>query len=146
MKKSGRSRNENKTFFSTTEPLAFKTMEGDGNCLFRAISFAVTGEEDQHTMVRRMICDFIASTEGIKVKAMRKNKVWGTTTEILAAPDMFHVNVYVWAKFGQIHTWHVHRPKGNVKLLMSQCTWQILQGTISILLSVFRMTIGESLY
>ena len=49
--------------------------------------------EGEHTMVRRMIYDFIARAEVIKVTAMSKNKIWGNTTEILAAADMFHVNV-----------------------------------------------------
>ena len=68
-----------------------------------------------------MICDFMESTEGIKVKSMRKNKVWGTTTEILAAADMFDTNIYVWAKFGQEYTWHVHRPKGNA--IVNECMY-----------------------
>ena len=48
------------------------------------------------------------------IELMRQNKVWETTTEMLAAVDMFHVNVCVWAKLGHTHTWHIHRPKGNV--------------------------------
>lgn len=104
-------RKKNKTFKNTNEPLAVKAIEGDGNCLFRALSYAITGEEDQHDVVRSLICDFIASTENIKVESMRQNKVWGTTTEMLAAANMFHVNVCVWAKFGSMHTWHIHRPK-----------------------------------
>lgn len=110
-KKSGPSRKKNKTFKNTSEPLAVKAIEGDGNCLFRALSYTITGEEDQHDVVRSLICDFIASTENIKVDSMRQNKVWGTTTEMLAAANMFHVNVCVWAKFGSMYTWHIHRPK-----------------------------------
>ena len=44
---------------------------------------------------------------------MREDKVWGTTTEVFAAANMFQVNVCVWAKFGSMHTLHIHRPKGT---------------------------------
>ncbi|KAK3887885.1 hypothetical protein Pcinc_008035 [Petrolisthes cinctipes] len=46
-KKSGPSGIKNKTFKNTSEPLAVEAIEGDGNCLFRAFSYAITGEEDQ---------------------------------------------------------------------------------------------------
>ena len=42
---------------------------------------------------------------------MHLDKVWGTTTEILAAANLFDVNVFVWAKFGPTYTWHVHKQK-----------------------------------
>ena len=44
---------------------------------------------------------------------MREDKVWGITTEIFALANLFQVNVCIWTKFGFIHTWHTHRPKGN---------------------------------
>ena len=34
-------------------------------------------------------------------------------TEVFAAANMFQVNVCVWAKFGSMHTLHIHRPKGT---------------------------------
>ncbi|KAK4316576.1 hypothetical protein Pmani_000598 [Petrolisthes manimaculis] len=91
-KKSGPSGKINKTFKNTSEPHTVKEIEGDENCIFRALSFAITGEEDQHAVVRSLICDFIACTENIQVESMRNDKVWGTTTEILAAANMFNVN------------------------------------------------------
>ena len=112
-KKSGPSGKRNKTFKNTSEPLDVKTIEGDGNCFFRALSFVITGEEDQHAVVRSLICDYVASTENIKVDKMREDKVWGTTTEIFAAANMFSINFFTWAKFGASETWHIHRPKGE---------------------------------
>ncbi|XP_076061539.1 uncharacterized protein LOC143037290 [Oratosquilla oratoria] len=112
-KKSGPSGKINKTFKNTSEPLAVKVIKGDGNCFFRSMAFAITGEEDQHPIVRSLICDFLSTNENIQVDSMREDKVWGTTTEIIAAANMFQVNVCVWAKFGSIHTWHIHSPKGS---------------------------------
>ncbi|XP_076049553.1 uncharacterized protein LOC143030283 [Oratosquilla oratoria] len=112
-KRSGPSGKINKTFKNTSEPLAVKVIKGDGNCFFRSMAFAITGEEDQHPVVRSLICDFLSTNENIQVDSMREDKVWGTTTEIIAAANMFQVNVCVWAKFGSIHTWHIHSPKGS---------------------------------
>lgn len=113
-KKSGPSGKRNKKIFkNTSEPLDVKIIEGDGNCLFRALSFVITGEEAQHAIVRSLICDYVASTENIKVDKMREDKVWGTTTEIFAAANMFSINIFTWAKFGASETWHKHRPKGE---------------------------------
>ena len=112
-KKSGPSGKINKTFKNTSEPLAVKVIKGDGNCFFRSMSFAITGEENQHPVVRSLICDFLSTSENIQVDSMREDKVWGTTTEIFAAANMFQVNVCVWAKFGSMHTLHIHRPKGT---------------------------------
>ncbi|KAK3857877.1 hypothetical protein Pcinc_018587 [Petrolisthes cinctipes] len=120
-KKSGPSGKINKTFKNTSEPHTVKEIEGDGNCLFRALSFAITGEEDQHAVVRSLICDFIACTENIQAESMRNDKVWGTTTEILAAANMFNVNVCVWAKYGPKLTWHIHRP--NVEEVVEESVY-----------------------
>ena len=36
-------------------PVGFKNIRGDGNCMFRSLSFIITGSEDQHIHVRRAI-------------------------------------------------------------------------------------------
>lgn len=38
-----------------TNPTGFKSIRGDGNCMFRAISLIITGSEDQHMQVRQAI-------------------------------------------------------------------------------------------
>ena len=38
-----------------TNPTGFKNIRGDGNCMFRAFSFIITGSEDQHMLVRHAI-------------------------------------------------------------------------------------------
>ena len=38
-----------------TNPTGLKNIRGDGNCMFRAFSFIITGSEDQHMQVRHVI-------------------------------------------------------------------------------------------
>ena len=38
-----------------TNPIGFKNICGDGNCMFRAFSFIITGSEDHHMQVRHTI-------------------------------------------------------------------------------------------
>ena len=38
-----------------TNPVSFRSIQGDGNCMFRAFSFIITGSEDQHLLVRSII-------------------------------------------------------------------------------------------
>ena len=36
-------------------PVGFKNIRGDGNCMFQSLSFIITGSEDQHMHVRRAV-------------------------------------------------------------------------------------------
>ena len=69
---------------------------GDGNCLFRAISYAVCNSEQYHPQVWREICNFIETYDhhlkpSIKTGERKKSvescqlATWGTEVEILAA-------------------------------------------------------------
>ena len=40
-------------------PRQLKLIKGDGNCYFRAISYAISGTEDFHDKVRETLCDYI---------------------------------------------------------------------------------------
>ena len=42
-----------------TRPRTVKRIQGDGNCLFRCISYLVTGSEEQHGRVREVILDHL---------------------------------------------------------------------------------------
>ena len=75
---------------------------GDGNCLFRAISYGISNTELYHTHVRREICNFIKTYDKdlklfikkgqgkkyIEGSRMRQLETWGTEVEILAAAKM----------------------------------------------------------
>ena len=44
-----------------TRPLAVKRISGDGSCLFRCLSYVMTGSQEQYHEVRTKICDHLFS-------------------------------------------------------------------------------------
>ena len=42
-----------------TPPSAVHRISGDGNCLFRALSYALTYSEDHHMLIRQSVCDYM---------------------------------------------------------------------------------------
>ena len=77
---------------------SFVSIVGDGNCLFRSLSYATTGNQNSHGAIRQRICDYLLTPNlpknlrlaltGINlesyVAAMRQNAVYGTLIELLA--------------------------------------------------------------
>ena len=84
-------RANNREFHGETAPTRFKRVVGDGNCLFRALSFWVTGGEHQHRAVRQAVVDV-----GRSAQNMRQDREWGGTDELFAAADVMGVDVLVW--------------------------------------------------
>ena len=83
---------------------------GDGNCLFRALSKAITGVEDHHISLRKIIAEFepdnqtlfkliheaiLSNNFEVHYKNIKRQYIWGTTTEIIAAATLLQVDVYV---------------------------------------------------
>lgn len=82
---------------------------GDGNCLFRSLSLQLTGTQDHHLELRRVIADFEKSNRVFEqlhntinktpfpshLQNIRKTCVWGTNVEIIATSSLFQVDVYV---------------------------------------------------
>ncbi|VDI17817.1 Hypothetical predicted protein [Mytilus galloprovincialis] len=91
-------------------PSATKTITGDGNCLFRAISYALSNRQEYFRNVRRAIVDhlmtnteifrsflqprFITVEQHIQTLNMEENNVWGTELEILACADLLKTDIY----------------------------------------------------
>ncbi len=83
---------------------------GDGNCLFRALSFQLTGTQDHHLELRKLITNFEKNNEEVfsglhnaincntsfseHIKNMKKTCTWGTTVEILACSSLFQADVF----------------------------------------------------
>ena len=73
-------------------PTSIRSIGGDGNCLFRALSYAVTGSESQHHVVRRqhlttdrcwrLLENYLSTDNTIEEYVQRthmaRNGVWGT--------------------------------------------------------------------
>ena len=80
---------------------------GDGNCLFRAISYIIHGYQDSHPQIRRLLADFMSLNPCIfqclvwegsvedHVCKMKANGVWGTHVELAAAATYYRVPVFV---------------------------------------------------
>lgn len=84
-------------------PLRVVTIQGDGNCLFRALAYP----SNQHQMVRRCLTDHLAANwEWFKefltdkqredyTLRMQQDGVWGDELVIKAFSDLARVNVFV---------------------------------------------------
>ena len=46
---------------------SLRNVQGDGNCLFRALSYIVTGSEEQYMEVREGITSYMLSIENLLV-------------------------------------------------------------------------------
>ena len=110
------------------------TIESDGNCLFRAIQYFLTGKEDDHFLLRQEICDFMATnkyeyddlfepTSSIKTFSqylieMRKTSIWGDHLEIVAASKLKGFNFTIYASESLIITnHHINDPKYSMLYL-----------------------------
>jgi OTU domain-containing protein 5 len=91
-----------------TPSLEINPMQGDGNCLFRAISLQVYGSEDMHSTVRSQCLDFmevesqhfkdfVAEPYQDYITRKRCDGVHGNHAEIQAASELYNrrIEVYV---------------------------------------------------
>lgn len=80
---------------------------GDGNCLFRALSYLIFWEEDYHQQIRKLLIDFIVLNRDIFSKYCKEHTLeqhvahikydatWGTDIEIRAAAAYLQRPIYV---------------------------------------------------
>ena len=90
-------------------PSKIKEIGGDGNCLFRALCYAITGSEQDHLTIRFLICQHIrlnktyTGMNGLKYlvqSKMERPMVYGTEVELMAAADMLATDIYVFHQWG----------------------------------------------
>ena len=100
-------------------PAKIHKITGDGNCLFRALSYAITGRQIYHGLIRQKILNHMSEIENllyphmnmpVKIyfaqSGMSNNAVWGTDVEILAASSLLSTDIYVQTKVGSELRWH----------------------------------------
>jgi hypothetical protein len=84
-------------------PASLKQIPGDGNCQFRALSWALYNDESRHAEIRSTVCeymdqnidlykDYIVDPEAF-VGKMRNPGVFGDRVTLQAFCDAFHTNV-----------------------------------------------------
>ena len=88
-------------------PEKIKSVMGDGACLFRALSFWITGVETSHEEVRKAVCDEMGLPS---FSTMRQSETWGTSDEIQAACNLLETKILVWSLFGKRIVWHAFDP------------------------------------
>ena len=101
------------------------TVNGDGNCMFRAIAHQAFGLEDRHVELRSALHGIIhANTELYRclwignrafaehVDNIKLGGVWGTQVELQATSDFFGVPVFVAVLNTRgTYCWHVFKPR-----------------------------------
>ena len=101
-----------------TKPSKLQQIQGDGNCLFRSFSYALTGRQVYYNLLRTKITDFMSDIPHVlyphilssvdhylTLHKMQNDKVWGTDIEILTASWLFQTDIYVYSKFGYSFRW-----------------------------------------
>lgn len=82
-------------------------IQGDGNCLFRALAFIIYKTEEVHSKMRQLLVDFVTRNKCSfrpfvdgsveeHVGQMRYMRKWGTALEILAAASLLQIPIYTY--------------------------------------------------
>ena len=94
------------------------SVKADGNCFFRAISYWLTGSEEQHEKVRLMLVQYMKEDEwkanGTKIIGgdvddylsrinMEAPGVWATETEIYAMAYLLRTTIFVYHNYNKKH-------------------------------------------
>ena len=93
------------------EPNSCYKIIGDGNCLFRSIALAVSGNEELHRYFRNIITSFIeknpkhlvnneTSEDYLNRTQMRENGVLGTDIELYFAAKFLNCSIFVYSSDG----------------------------------------------
>ena len=120
-----------------SSPQKIKPIQGDGNCMFRALSYVITGSEKHHLQVRASILEHMESIaslvlghirgrcnamhncssvkEYIKLTKMNKPHVWGTDIELLVVAHLLKTCIHFYMTREQ--KWFVYRPSSLDKAL-----------------------------
>ena len=93
---------------STTSARTSVPVLGDGNCLFRTISFLLTGSEDQHLRIRNVVCRYLETNYNVlgvnesyvATSGMRSPGTWCTEVELSALASKLNCNIYVYSSVG----------------------------------------------
>ena len=97
---------------------------GDGNCYFRALSYLLSGTEENHAIIRSKLVERMSSIEVssyLKLylncevskylieSKMKTLGTWATDAEIIATAHIFKIDIQVFAKYGHKMEWQRYR-------------------------------------
>ena len=103
---------------------SLKRIQGDGNCLFRALSYIITGCEEQHMAVRNAILDHMVTIAHfllghhllnydsiqtyIVASGMDEEYSWGTDIEMLTLSHLLNTHIVSYSE--QFGNWQRYSP------------------------------------
>ncbi|XP_071965644.1 uncharacterized protein [Antedon mediterranea] len=106
-------------------PLQITNITGDGNCFYRAISYIISGTEDNHFLLRRAITNHLLETDDLFIntfsheyrsvkeyvlkKRVMDNGTWASNTEISAMANLLNTDIYSFND--QLLTWQLFSAK-----------------------------------
>jgi len=88
-------------------PKAVEKIKGDGNCFFRCFSYLITGKQNYHGDIRKIVCDalpvyapdFPEGSDARHIKNMRNNATFATEVELQAVARLLGVPIFTWSRF-----------------------------------------------
>ena len=87
-----------------------KQITGDGNCLFCALAFAITGHQTGHKKVWQDICRYIKEHSPytgesaplyLQQTRMKEDKICRTDMELYAAVQLLGRDLYIYHRYGE---------------------------------------------
>ena len=104
-------------------------IEGDGNCLYRAISKILFGEQKYHSQVRTLLADFVEGNTWLfknhfigeagtaYCKRIRKSGQWGSQIELIAVATILQVPVFLFSQQEEgSRKWIRYEPKSTADI------------------------------
>ena len=127
------------------------TVEGDGNCMFRCLSLAMKGSQEEHQLIRRDIAAHMRKNKEVyeayvdsnyekHITAMEKStggvEIWGTDAELQAATSVFQITINVHSKIDgkwikQTFADQESSTNENIHLVLERQHYNILSGSDS---------------
>ena len=98
------------------------TIEGDGNCLFCAMAYAIYKTQDMHVKMREMLARFLLKNKlefqpfqstpvEDHVQEIRHERIWGAALELLAVASLMQLPVYTYTHNHQgVYKWFFYNP------------------------------------
>ena len=112
---------------SLGRPSQVEKIDGDGNCLFRAISYSLFSRQKYHGIVRSQMIEYMKDLPDeereillpqpkqsmetyIQSSQMSQSGTWASEVEVQALAYLLNIPIYVYAKYGDEWKWLKYSP------------------------------------
>ena len=142
-------------------PLEKHSIQRDGNCLFRALSYIVTGRQTDHHILRSKVIEHMKTIEVyllphmkcslenyLQKSQMRSSGTWGTDIEIFAAASLLSTDIFVYTNVHNVYRWQLFSkkmldgslPENDSAILLSM----LMESTMLYLILIFTLQLMKS--